>query len=223
MLAPPDDAVVAELADRQAAPLDFDAVVAPARADRPVGEHEVTVDREVRARRTTPASPMRTLLRAASGTRRRRRRLGPPGIVSAMSVVPAVDVRVDIGRQPRSDASREHRARVVDGEAHDERSTNPSTSVREPVAHLGVEVGGAGQRLVRLRRMRARATAIDASITSGSATSATTFSTSGHSSLRPSRSRSSRRRFERIDHGQRVHALVHVVAGGLAELGHGAA
>src|SRR6201989_3120009 len=46
MLAPPRDAALAQLTDRQPLPFDDDLVGAPPGANRPVGEHAVAVDRE---------------------------------------------------------------------------------------------------------------------------------------------------------------------------------
>ena len=106
----------------------------------------------------------------------------------------------------------------LDRDAHEERRTNPSTSVRSRSQTAASSSGAPVDASFALLAC-VRATASDASMTSGSATSATTFSTSGQSSLRPERSRQLGHGLERVDHRQRVDAFVHVVAGRLAELG----
>ena len=70
MLAPPGDLAVAQLAHRQAAPLDQHAVVAAAGADRPVGERDTASPPRTRggARRTTRVRPTRSRRRRACGT-----------------------------------------------------------------------------------------------------------------------------------------------------------
>ena len=106
--------------------------------------------------------------------------------------------------------------------AQREREDEPVDERAQPVAHVRVELRCAPVSASFAFAACVRATASDASMTSGTATSATTFSTSARSSFRPSRSRSSVDDLERVDHRQRVDAFVHVVAGGLAELGHAA-
>ena len=108
------------------------------------------------------------------------------------------------------------------------RDTRSARALHEPVderaqavAHLGsssVAPASASDAFVAC----VRATVIDASMTSGVAISSTARVTCGHSSLRPSSAAQLLRAGDRVDHGQRVDAFVHVVPGGLAELGLGA-
>ena len=212
MLAPPGDPAVAEFADRQAAPLDDDVVFAPAGADRPVGQHARHRRPRARARRTTPARPTRTIPRPAS-VRVDAFDDPPTGQRQHHVVVPAREVRVDVLRQPRVDAPLE-RPRV-----NDERTTRPSTSVLQPFAHRAVELGCAGQRFARLRRVQ-RAIASRRFDDVGLFHERDDLLDLGPFELAPEQARATRRSTsQRVDHRQRVHALVDVVARRLAELG----
>ena len=136
----------------------IDVVVAAAGADRPVGEHDA-VRRRPRggARRTTPARPTRSSRRRAcrycvDAFDRRR-----DGSSMRMSSGQHVDVRVDDRpRATRRRGARTLRARRRRSSAHDERRMSPFDERAQAVAHVGVELGRAGQRLGRLRRVRAR-------------------------------------------------------------------
>src|SRR6185369_3444339 len=130
MLAPPGDLVAAERAHRQAAPPDQHAVLAAARADRPVGERDVVAVAVVECQ----------MVYVERGGLRPRE----AGLYELAVAVPAVDaagreldhhvvgpaahVRVEIRREPRVDPTHEprpgrHRVQL-------DRCTSPSTSVR---------------------------------------------------------------------------------------------
>ena len=166
MLAPPGDAAVAELADRQAAPLDDRRRLAAAGADRPVGEHDVSPST------ASVCTSNDTGVAHANDCSTMRRYASMPSIDATAGqrehhvVVPALEVRVDVGREPRGDAAREHRARVLDRDAHDERRTNPSTSVRSR-SHTAASSSGAPASASFALAACVRATASDASIDVG--------------------------------------------------------
>ena len=228
MLAPPRDPAVAELAHRQPAPLDHDVVVAAPRADRPVGEHDAgrRPRRRGGARRTRPARPSAKPARTSLRYRVLADDCDPSAARSRMS---SCQQSMYASRSAASHASTRRMKSVRSAAGSDAARTRSARALHEPVderaqavAHVGVELGRAGQRFGRLRRVRARDGHRRVDHVGLRDRARPRASTCGHSSLRPSRARSSSERRERVDHGQRVDAFVHVVAGRLAELGLGA-
>ena len=115
------------------------------------------VDREVVHVERHRRGP-REAARPACGTRRCRRRSRPVGSVDAPCR------RASTSRYASTSAAshacdaprRTPRARRRRSTAHDERRIEPVDERAQPVAHVGVELGRAGERLGRLRRVRAR-------------------------------------------------------------------
>ena len=146
-----------QLADRQAAPLDDDVVVAPAGADRPVGEHDVVRPSTARWCTSNDTGAAHAKLPTTSLRYAPAPSITPVGISMRMSSCQQSTYASTSSASHAVDPPGEHVARLVDGRA----LTTSGGSARPracacAVADVGVEVGRAGERLGRLGRVRAR-------------------------------------------------------------------